>query len=79
MCVGLKMNYKYDIISKREIEDSLIEYNNFGLTTIDYDQPLNALIHFNTFDEIKYIFGILISIASIYYFVVETCKSIMNR
>jgi hypothetical protein len=71
MCSQLKMNNQVILLSKQEIEDSLIQYNPIYLTTIDFDHPIHLLQHVNTIEEIQYIFGIISSLIGIYYFVVE--------
>ena len=76
MCAELKMNNQLILLSKQEIEDSLIEYDPIYLTTIDFDHPIHLLHQVNTMEEIKYIIGIIMSLASIYYFVTEIVKAI---
>ena len=71
MCAELKMNNQIILFSKQEIEDSLIQYDPIYLTTIDFDHPIHLLHQVNTMEEIKYIFGIIASLISIYYFAVE--------
>ena len=71
MCAQLKMNNQIILLSKQEIEDSLFQYNPIYLTTIDFDHPIHLLHHVNTIEEIQYIFGIMVSLFSIYYFIKE--------
>ena len=71
MCAELKMNNQLILLSKQQIEDSLFPYNPIHLTTIDFDHPIHLLHQVNTMEELQYIFGIIASVISIYYFVVE--------
>lgn len=71
MCAQLKMNNQIILLSKQEIEDSLFQYNPIYLTTIDFDHPIHLLHRVNTIEEIQYIFGIMVSLLSIYYFIKE--------
>jgi|UniRef100_A0A6C0CY14 hypothetical protein len=71
MCAELKMNNQLILLSKQQIEDSLLPYNPIHLTTIDFDHPIHLLHQVNTMEELQYIFGIIASVISIYYFAVE--------
>ena len=76
MCAEIKMYNHQILLSKEEIENHLIDYNTFHLTTIDFDHQIHLLRQIDTMEEIKYIIGIIMSLASIYYFVTEIIKAI---
>ena len=78
MCAQIKMYNHQLLLSKEEIENHLIDYNPIHFTTIDFDHPIHLLHQVNTMEEIKYIFGIMVSLISIYYFVTEIVKT-LNR
>lgn len=71
MCASIKMYNHYTLLSREQIEDSLIEYNPIHFTTIEFDHAFHFIQQINTMEEIQYILGIMGSIIGIYYFVVE--------
>ena len=71
MCASIKMYNHYTLLSREQIEDSLIEYNPIHLTTIEFDHAFHFIQQINTMEEIQYVLGIIGSIIGIYYFVVE--------
>ena len=71
MCQSIKMNNQLILLSKQEIEDSLIQYNPIHLTTIEFDHAFHFIQQINTMEEIQYVLGIMGSIIGIYYFAVE--------
>ena len=78
MCAEIKMYNHQILLSKEEIENHLIDYNPIHFTTIDFDHQIHLLRQLDAMEEIKYIIGIIMSLASIYYFVTEIFKT-LNR
>ena len=68
--------YKPDILSRQEIDESLIDYNSFHLTMFDIDNVhlFNDIQQMDT-DNLQFIIGILISLYGIYAFGVEIINS----
>ena len=68
--------YKPDLLSRQEIDESLIDYNSFHLTMFDIDNVhlFNDIQQMDT-DNLQFIIGILISLyfwtRQIYAFGVE--------
>ena len=80
MCVTLKMN-NYQVLSKSEIADSLIEYNPIHLTMVDFEfmHLVNDIHHQTNFENFQYILGIIMSLYGIYYFVNGIIDSIFKN
>lgn len=76
MCAGIKMYNNNYLINKQDIEDSLFEYNAFHLANIDFDHPLMLMHQVTAVENITYMFGCICSMLGIYYFIVETIKSL---
>lgn len=76
MCSEIKMYNQQLQLSKEEIENNLIDYNIIHLTTIAFDDQIHLLQQFDIIEEMKYIIGIIMSLASIYYFVSEIFKTV---
>jgi len=70
------------ILSKEQIEDSLIDYNPIHITTINFDY-LHLVNDINNMtimtSDFEYIFGSIMSLVAIYYFVVNIISSICKR
>tara|TARA_B110000483_G_scaffold217860_1_gene270674 strand:+ start:398 stop:628 length:231 start_codon:yes stop_codon:yes gene_type:complete len=68
--------YKPDLLSRQEIDESLIDYNSFHLTMFDIDNVhlFNDIQQMDT-DNLQFIIGILISLYGIYAFGVEIINS----
>jgi hypothetical protein len=68
--------YKPNLLSRQEIDESLIDYNSFHLTMIDIDNVhlFNDIQQMDT-DNLQFIIGILISLYGIYAFGVEIINS----
>ena len=64
--------YKPDLLSRQEIDESLIDYNSFHLTMFDIDNVhlFNDIQQMNT-ENLQYIIGIIVSLYGIYAFGVE--------
>lgn len=81
MCHSYKMN-EYTIISKEAVDESLIDYNPIHLNMVDFDylHLINEInLEHDITDDFKYIFGSIMSLVAIYYFVVNIISSICNR
>ena len=75
---------RYDsvLILKEEIEESLMDYNPTHLNTINFDylHLINEInLEHDITDDFKYIFGSIMSLVAIYYFVVNIISSICKR
>jgi len=68
--------YKSQLLSRQEIDESLIDYNSFHLTMFDIDNVhlFNDIQQMDT-DNLQFIIGILISLYGIYAFGVEIINS----
>ena len=68
--------YKPDLLSRQEIDESLIDYNSFHLTMFDIDNVhlFNDIQQMNT-ENLQYIIGIIVSLYGIYAFGVEIINS----
>ena len=68
--------YKPNLLSRQEIDESLIDYNSFHLTMFDIDNVrlFNDIQQMDT-DNLQFIIGILISLYGIYAFGVEIINS----
>ena len=75
--------YKPDLISQKEIDDSLLNYDPYHLTMFDMDNVhlFNNIqqIHTPFHENLQYIFGIIISIYSIYTFGCEIIKIFLKK
>ena len=75
--------YKPDLLSRQEIDESLINYDSHHLTMFDIDnvhlfndiQQLNTPFH----ENLQYIFGIIISIYGIYAFGYEIINNLKKN
>jgi hypothetical protein len=79
MCASIKMYNHYTLLSREQIEDSLIQYNPIHLNTIEFDHAFHVIQQINTIEEIQYVLGIIGSIIGIYYFVVEIFTSLKQN
>ena len=68
--------YKPNLLSRQEIDESLIDYNSFHLTMFDIHNVhlFNDIQQMDT-DNLQFIIGILISLYGIYAFGVEIINS----
>jgi hypothetical protein len=76
MCAEIKMYNNNYLINKQDIEDSLFEYNAFHLANIDFDHPLMLMHQVTAVENITYMLGCICSMLGIYYFIIETIKSL---
>jgi hypothetical protein len=80
MCADLKMYNQNILINKNEIENMMFHYDPIHLATTDIDNNIILInpISVDLLEHIKYVLGIIVSLTTIYYCILETIKQI-NR